>query len=76
MGTKENESSIGRIWAAGFHHITARSRLARFETYEPFIYLIFLFFSGRGKPQINESADTESADTGVRLCTNYTVPRH
>jgi len=29
MGTKEDESSTGRIWAAGFHHVTARSRLAR-----------------------------------------------
>jgi hypothetical protein len=29
-GTKEDESSIGYIWAAGFHHITARSQLARF----------------------------------------------
>jgi hypothetical protein len=28
-GTKENESSTGRVWAAGFHHVTARSRLAR-----------------------------------------------
>ena len=28
-GTKEDESSIGRCWAAGFHHVTARSRLAR-----------------------------------------------
>jgi hypothetical protein len=28
-GVKEDESSTGRIWAAGFHHITARSRLAR-----------------------------------------------
>jgi hypothetical protein len=25
---------------------------ARFETYEPFISLIFQFFSGRGKPRI------------------------
>jgi hypothetical protein len=25
---KEDESSTGRIWAAGFHHVTARSRLA------------------------------------------------
>ena len=30
MGTKEDESSTGRIWAAGFHHVMARSRLARF----------------------------------------------
>jgi len=29
MGTKEDESSTGRVWTAGFHHVTARSRLAR-----------------------------------------------
>jgi hypothetical protein len=41
---------------------------ARFETYEPFISLIFQFiFSGRGKPWITETADTESVDTGARL---------
>jgi len=28
-GTKEDESSTGRVWAAGFHHVTARSRLVR-----------------------------------------------
>jgi hypothetical protein len=28
-GTKEDESSTGRVWAAGFHHVTARFRLAR-----------------------------------------------
>jgi hypothetical protein len=28
-GTKKDESSTGRVWAAGFHYITARSRLAR-----------------------------------------------
>jgi len=26
-GTKEDESSTGRVWAAGFHHVTALSRL-------------------------------------------------
>jgi hypothetical protein len=26
---KEDESSTGRIWAAGFHHVMARSHLAR-----------------------------------------------
>jgi hypothetical protein len=41
IGTKEDESSIGRIWAAGFHHVTARSRLARVFKLEPFISLIF-----------------------------------
>jgi hypothetical protein len=25
---KEDESSTGRVWAAGFQHVTARSRLA------------------------------------------------
>jgi hypothetical protein len=31
VGTEANkdESSTGRVWAAGFHHVTARSRLAR-----------------------------------------------
>jgi hypothetical protein len=29
-GTTEDESSTGCVWAAGFHHVTARSRLARF----------------------------------------------
>jgi len=28
MGTKEDESSTGRVWAAGFHHVTVRFRLA------------------------------------------------
>jgi hypothetical protein len=27
-GKKEDESSTGRVWAAGFQHVTARSRLA------------------------------------------------
>jgi hypothetical protein len=52
-GTKEDVSSTGRVWAAGFHHVTARSRLPIvFETYEPFISLIFHFFSGSGKQRI------------------------
>jgi len=29
METKEDESSTGRVWAAAFHHVMARSRLAR-----------------------------------------------
>jgi hypothetical protein len=28
MGAKEDELNTGRIWAAGFHHVTAHSRLA------------------------------------------------
>jgi hypothetical protein len=26
-GDKEDESTTGRVWAAGFYHVTARSRL-------------------------------------------------
>jgi hypothetical protein len=28
-GTEEDETSTGRVWAAGFRHVTARSRLVR-----------------------------------------------
>jgi hypothetical protein len=28
-GTSEDEPSNGRVWVAGFHRVTARSRLAR-----------------------------------------------
>ena len=28
-GTKEDESCTGRVWTAGFHHVTARSHLAQ-----------------------------------------------
>ena len=28
-GTKDDESCNGRFWAAGFHHVTTRSPLAR-----------------------------------------------
>jgi hypothetical protein len=40
-GAKENEPSTGHVWASGFHYVTAR-----FETYEPFISLIFNFLFG------------------------------
>jgi hypothetical protein len=66
-GTKEVKSNTGRFWAAGFHHITARSELAHFENYEPFISVDFLFFSGCGKTLLTETEDTESAVTGVRF---------
>ena len=41
--------------------------LLDFTTYELFIYSGFQIFSGRGEPRITETADTESAVTGVRL---------
>jgi hypothetical protein len=39
----------------------------RFEIYEPFISLIFKYFSGCGKQRITETTDTESADKGAHL---------
>jgi hypothetical protein len=64
-GTEEDGSSAGHVWAAGFHHVRARSRLAHVLKIMKFISLIFKFFSSCGKPQISETADTESADTGA-----------
>jgi hypothetical protein len=66
-GTNEDESSTWRVWAAGFYRVTVLSLGGRSETYETFISLIFRFFSGRGKPRINEAAVTESVHTGARL---------
>jgi hypothetical protein len=49
MGAREDESSTGRCWAAGFHHVMACSRWAgALKLNELFISLIFKFFSGRG----------------------------
>jgi hypothetical protein len=78
VGTKEDESSTGRVWAAGFHHVTAPFSLgARCEICEPFISLIFNFFlPGRDKPWITETADIESVDTGARLYFKIRFPDH
>jgi hypothetical protein len=38
-GTKEDESSTGRVWAAGFHRVTARSRLARVLKFTNHLFL-------------------------------------
>jgi hypothetical protein len=52
-GIKEDESSTGRVWAAGFHHITACSRLARILNLRNRLFPQFSnFFSDRGKPRI------------------------
>ena len=40
--TNEDEANTGRVWAAGFHHVTARSRLARILK---LINLISIYFS-------------------------------
>ena len=69
MGTKEDESSTGRVWAAEFHHVTAHSRLVHvFKLMNYLFLLIFqIFLGGRGQPRITETTDTESADTVVHL---------
>jgi len=48
-GTMEDESSTGRVWAAGFHYVTARSRLARVSKrmHSLFLYLPVFFFGPR-----------------------------
>ena len=67
-GTKKDESSIWCVWATGFHHVTACSLLARVLKLMKCLFLQFsIFFSVRDKPWITETADTESADMGVRL---------
>jgi hypothetical protein len=55
-GTKEDESSNGRIWAAWLHCVTARSRLARvFELMNRLFFNFPNFFSGHGQPRIQWS---------------------
>jgi hypothetical protein len=68
MGTKEDESSTGRIWAAGFHHVTDHSCLAHVLKRPVYVFNFPIpFFLGHGKPRITETTDTESVDTGARL---------
>jgi hypothetical protein len=50
-GAKEDESSTRRVWATRFHHVTARSRLARVLKLMNRLFHKFQFFSGRGKPR-------------------------
>jgi hypothetical protein len=70
MGTKEDETSTGHIWAAVFHHGTARSCLARVLKLMNCNFFNFHFYSDRSKPQTIETADTESVDTGARMYLN------
>jgi hypothetical protein len=50
-GDREDESSTGRIWTAGFLHVTARSRFARVLKFMSRLF-IFFKFSARGEPRI------------------------
>jgi hypothetical protein len=63
VGTKEDESSAGHVWAAGFHHVTARSHLAHVLKLLNHLFLYFSnFFRSGGKPWIIETTHTASAD--------------
>jgi hypothetical protein len=45
-------------WVKYWAHLGGWNSLGvRFESYEPFISLIFQIISGRGKPRITETAD-------------------
>jgi hypothetical protein len=73
-GTKENESSTGQIWAAGFHLVMACSRLAHVLKCMNHLFLLFSnFFSGHGLPYVTETTDTETVDMGAQLYIKVTV---
>jgi hypothetical protein len=58
-GAKGDESSTGRVGCWISPRYGPFSLGARFETYGPFISLIFrIRFLGRGQPRITETADT------------------
>jgi hypothetical protein len=46
MGAKEDESSTGLVWVAGFHHVTASSRLVRVLKLMNRLFLSFSNFWG------------------------------
>jgi hypothetical protein len=43
---------LGAVWLLDFTMLRPVLACGRFKTYEPFIYLILQFFSGRGEPRI------------------------
>jgi hypothetical protein len=75
-GPEEDESSIGRVKAAGFHHVTARSCLARVLKVMNCLFFNFQFVFARGKPRITETADTESVVTGAQLYYKFISPEN
>jgi hypothetical protein len=46
MGRKEDESSTGHVWAAGFHHVTACSCLAHILNIINLLLFNFQIFFG------------------------------
>jgi hypothetical protein len=67
-GAKEDETSTGRVLAAGFHHVMACSRLTGILKLTNRLFLYFSNFGGGHiVPWITENMDTESVDTGACL---------
>jgi hypothetical protein len=64
-GTKEDEWTRLCCWISPCYGPFSLG--PRLETYEPFVSLIFKIVSGRGKPRITETVDTESVNMGARL---------
>jgi hypothetical protein len=63
-GTKEAESSIRRVWAAGFPKVSARSGLARVLKLMTVYFFNFTIFFG---PRLTTGTDQRIRDTGERL---------
>jgi hypothetical protein len=47
-GEKDDESSNGSVWAAGFHHVMARSRLASVWNLQTTYFFDFQIFFQHG----------------------------
>jgi hypothetical protein len=73
-GARKDQSRTGRVWAAGFLHVTVHSLLARDLKLTNLYLFNFHFFSDRDKLQITETTDTQSVDTGARLYFVIYVP--
>jgi predicted Abi (CAAX) family protease len=59
MGTKVDESSTGRVWAAVFRHVMAVLAWRAFLNLRTVYFFNFPnFFSGHGQPWITETVDT------------------
>jgi hypothetical protein len=53
-GAEEDESNTGRVWTAGFHHVTASSRFVRFLKLMTHLLLLFsIFLVGVWGPTVN-----------------------
>ena len=66
VGTNEDEASTGRFWAAGFHHVTARSRLASIlklinllSIFQIFRAVVISFHTTQGKNPIRPHVTSE-----------------